>query len=118
MYGSLEGQDLSFLIGAQLIQVCIGENDVVLNMHPDVSMMIASNVSVTAKQGETSTLESSLDIGTAMAKLLGSSVVEVTGESDGTLVLGWSLGSVTRILDTWADYESYTIRHGETVIVV
>ena len=49
---------------------------------------------------------------------LNQTVAEAEGSEDGTLRLAFDTGETLTIYDDSAEYESYTIRHGERVIVV
>ena len=118
MHGLPPDVDLSFFAGCQLLQVCVGENEVILNLHADISIMIASTVRVVHPGGETDTADRSTDIGPAVLILLGKEICEASGSPDGTLRLVWSDGSALEILDSWKEFESYTVRHGDTLIVV
>lgn len=118
MYGLAQGTDLSFFEGATLIQVCIGENEVVLNFHPSISVMIASNVVVLDIDGGSQTLEDSKAIGLAATSFLGNEIAEAVVKEAGTTALRWSGGEVLEIRDTWENFESYTITYDEIRIVV
>lgn len=118
MYGLPVETDLSFLRSAALIQVCIGENETILNLHPRISIMIASSVQIVLPSGPPSTLEDPKLIGPAMLPLLGSPIAEVSIVPPGTLRLIWSSGHILDILDSWKEFESYTVTNGDTVIVV
>jgi len=116
MYGIPPGTDLSFLIGLELENVSIGHHSVVLNLHPDTSVMIATDVRLFSDGP--ATLEDAKSIGVSLLPFLGRSIVEAEGSPDGTLKLTWSDGHVFEILDSAAEYESYTIRHGNQTLVV
>jgi hypothetical protein len=119
MYGLPLNTDVGFLIGAHLIQVCIGENDVVLNLHPDASVMIAGSIRVDSSEHETTkTLEKSADIGLTLVPMLGDEILEARVLPEGTLRLTLSSGSALELLDSWDQFESYTIKSGARVIVV
>jgi hypothetical protein len=49
---------------------------------------------------------------------LGSSISEVSIVPPGTLRLTWSSGHILNVLDSWEEFESYTVTNGDTVIVV
>lgn len=117
MYGFPPDVDLSFLEGAVLVQVCVGENEIILNLEPNISIMATSTVLV-EREGQRDTCDDARTAGIALLPLLGASVVTVIGSADGTLDVSWSRGIRTRILDSWQDFESYTIRHGARVYVV
>ena len=118
MFGLPVGVDLTFLLGAALIQVCIGENEVVLNFDSDVSIMCASTVRYTRVGGAAESLDDARDAGKVLVELLSAVIEGASGSTDGTLLLRWSSGGQVELLDSWKEYESYTVRHGETMIVV
>lgn len=118
MYGLAQDTDLSFFDGATLVQVCIGENEVILNFHPAISVMIASNVVVLDADGGAQTLESAKEIGLNATSFLGIDVTEAVVKEAGTTALKWSRGEVLEIRDTWDNFESYTISYNEIRIVV
>lgn len=119
MYGLPKSVDLSFLVGATLIQVCVGENEVVLNFDGDISVMSASSVRY-AQAGERDAVlfEEARPAGQVLLGLLGTAISEVANYGDGTVGLLWSSGERVELLDSWKEYESYTIRHGDLLIVV
>ncbi|PZS17246.1 MAG: hypothetical protein DLM57_08820 [Pseudonocardiales bacterium] len=118
MYGLPPDVDLSFLDGATLIQVCVGENEVILNFHPDSSIMIASSVQLTGPEYAPRLIESARDTGTALLEVLGGIVSRAAALPAGTTTITWTSGHELQILDTWPQYESYTISHDDVVIVV
>ena len=118
MYGLPEDVNLDFFLGATLIQVCVGENEVILNFHPEISVMIAGSVGVTGPDSTQRVLDDARAAGAAILGVLGASVSKVSGTPDGTLRLSCSDGTVLEIYDSWEEFESYTVHHGETVIVV
>jgi hypothetical protein len=118
MYGLPAGVDLSFLVGATLIQLCVGENELILNLHPDISVMVASVVEF---DGLSDCVSEPGDPSKAILKLLpllGHEVAGVRGSTDGTLEVLWDTGERMRIMDSWREFESYTIRQGDHMIVV
>ncbi len=110
--------DLSFLVGATLTQVCIGENEFILNFDTGPAIMVASSVRISARHAEAVELDSAVAAGGKLTAELGGRVESAVGTVDGTTTLTWSSGTVVSLLDNWADYESYTIRHGSTIVVV
>jgi hypothetical protein len=115
---SLEGVDLSFLVGATLIQVAIGYHEVILHTEPRRSIMVASDVRVSTDSDEPRILDSARDIGVAFLPLLGQAIVQAVDASHGNLMLRWTDGTTTEILNTFPNYESFTITHPGGIIVV
>ena len=118
MYGLPKDVDLAFFLGTKLLQVCVGENEVIANFDPAVSVMIASAVRLHPAGDVLRTLEDSRVIGSALIPLVGSAVHDASAMPDGTLHLAWENGTIVEILDSWAEFESYTIRNGDDLIVV
>ena len=118
MNGLPDDIDLNFFVGANLIQVCIGENEVIANLDADISLMIASSVRLAVHAGEMKVCDDAKALGIALVPLLGHAVVEASGTVDGTLRLTWDGGTVVEILDSFKEFESYTVRHGAELIVV
>jgi hypothetical protein len=118
MYGLPADTDLSFLKDATLIQVCVGENEIILNLHPQISIMFTAVVRLLNQGGEELVSEESLQLAPALLPLLGSTVADVSIVPPGTLRLAWSSGQVLDLIDSEEHYESYTITNGDKVIVV
>lgn len=117
MYG-LPTDDLTFLEGTRLLQVCIGSNEVILNFDREVSITIESTFRVRSSEGEDIVFENSPSSAAALAELLSERVTEVHGQTDGTLRLLFSRGAVLEIYDSSKNYESYQVRHGQVQYIV
>lgn len=100
------------------MQVCIGENEVILNMTSEISIMITSNVLIIREQGPEERSEDARHAGASMLAILGNTIVQVQGTRDGTLRIKWDSGAELHIFDTWKEFESYTIRNGVSLLVV
>lgn len=118
MFGLPEDVDLSFLVHATLLQVCLGESETIMNLEPGISMMIASVMVLEIAGEERREFDSTLDCARFLVPLLGQSIVGVDGQPDGRLTLDWSGDVRLEILDSYEEFESYTIRQGNTLIVV
>ncbi len=118
MYGLPSSVDLSFLQGTTLLQLCIGENEVVFRLDPDVDIMVATEVRITLLTQIHVTSDSASDAGRSVMHLIGKSVHRALGTRDGTLKLDWDNGESLEIFDTSPFYESYTIHHPGGIIVV
>ena len=119
MYGLKADVDLSFFMGTDLVQLAVGPGDVQFNFSgPVLSLGVQSVVSVAVQ----SRIEHSskgivqewggdehMPLSAAsLLGLIGSSVVSVRGDPDGTLTLEFSNGDVVRVFDT-EGYEAYQI---------
>ena len=118
MYGLTPETDFSFLKDATLVQVAIGENEVILRFYPQCSIMIASSVSIYAPGEPEALLEDARQIGISLLPILGTDIAGASAIPPGTLRLTWRSGHTLDVLDSWRDYESYTVTTGDRVIVV
>jgi Family of unknown function (DUF6188) len=100
MYGLPETTDLSFFQGESLIQVCVGQNEVILQLSGHISVMLASLIRLKSPTGEERLIEDARQSGAALLPLIGSSVSAVHAVSPGTLRLAWISGEVLQILDS------------------
>jgi hypothetical protein len=96
----------------------VGENETILRLDPDISIMVASAVHVTEPGGTDVYLTHAREVGARLLSLLGDHIAAVMAILPGTLRLSWSSGSVLEIIDSWDRFESYTITNGDRTIVV
>jgi len=119
------GTDVSFLVGATLTQVCIGQHEVNLNLSsgnpwtdPGASITVESAIRLVLPTQAEFTSDAPALIGPALLPLLGSAVSSASVIQPGTLRLAWTSGHVLDIIDSVEHYESYTVNHGDNIIVV
>jgi hypothetical protein len=118
MNGLPEGTDLTFLLNRELIQVCVGLYQVILNFDGKVSISIEGDFIAelkgrTAKRGKKLPMSASV-----LLDLLGQRVEEVQGSADGTLSLKLGHAATITIFDSNREFESYQIWNGTELIVV
>lgn len=118
MYGLPEDIDLTFLHGKELLQVCIGLNEVILNFHGQVSITVESEFTHMARTGEVTRFQDCRSSALALASFLGISLSTVKGAADGTLTLCFSNEEILEVYDDSKEFESYQIRIGSRLIVV
>jgi len=118
MYGLPSDLDLSFLVGATLLQVCIGANEVILRFDRDASITIESRFSVCDLNGHTIVFDDAPSSAACLAELLSDSITDVLGCPDGTLRLSFAEGGFLEVYDSSNDYESYQIQHAQDIHVV
>ena len=80
--------------------------------------MVASMMVLEIAGEERHEFDSAADSARFLVPLLGQSIVAVDGHPDGRLTLEWSSKARLEILDSFEEFESYTIRQGSTIIVV
>jgi hypothetical protein len=118
--------DVSFLRGATLGQICIGTNELILNIQPagdpriepGTSIMTECAVRLVQPTREEVTSDDSTVLGPLLVPLLGIAVSSVSILAPGTLRLTWASGHILDLIDSESRYESYVITHGKKVIVV
>jgi hypothetical protein len=80
--------------------------------------MVASSMRLTTTNEIETTIEDARSASGPLVALVGGSIARARGFPNGTLELFWANGSRLEILDTWSEYESYEIRHGDTLLIV
>ena len=116
MNGLPEDFDASFLVGAILVQVCVGLHEVILRFVADIDITIECDVDVTTGTGSVA-LALAPEIGSAFIGALHQRVAAARGSPEGDLAI--ELGDVRFTLHDSSDaYESYHVRHGDRLVVV
>lgn len=119
MYGLPKDIDLSFLVGKTIIQVCVGFNELILNLDEgQISICIQSVCAYHSEDGPTLEIEAYPVSASTICGLLGKPIIQAQSEENGTLTLKFLGGSVFTIYDDDKQYESYQIKHGDKLIVV
>ena len=115
MYGVPEKDDLVGLVGKELIQICIGVNQVFLQFEKNVRINVESRIEYPTFGGEVGNFccENAFLIG-----LLGSTVSEVYRADNRTLGITFSNGNSVELKDDSDQYESFQIKIGDDLIVV
>jgi len=118
VYGLPEGIDLTFFAHKMLIQVCIGAHDLILNFEGGINISIASCIEMASPTVPSRRYEDFRQASSALVALITRSVASAAREDAGTLTLLFEGGERVSVFDDSTQYESYTIRHGEELIVV
>jgi len=118
MYGLPRDVSLDFFPGKTLIQVCFGPHDLIFNFDGDVSVSVMSSVGYEGADGQRYHHDDYRQIAPIVLGLLNQSVTSATGDEAGTLTLKYSGGGTLHVYDDSSEYESYTIRNGEQMIIV
>jgi hypothetical protein len=118
MYGIPEDVDLGFLIGTEVLQICIGKWDVQIHLFDGVGITIESAFQH-LPEGNTIRVEpSTARQATTLVSLLGASISQVSRESDKVLAMHFSNGDTLRIIDDSPQYEAFHIGWRDRLIVV
>lgn len=118
MYGLPKGADFTFLESLTLLQICFGEHDLILNFD-DASITIMSAIRI--KNSDALGIQKYIDYRSAapqILNLIGKSLMEVTTEEPGTLVLTFADACRLCIDDDSSDFESFIIEHRDRTWVV
>jgi hypothetical protein len=119
MYGLPEDLDLSFFIGTTLIQLGMGEHQIAFVLHPDVRLSVGSRMRLTNPEAEMFTIDEDYrETAGVLLHLISHDVQTANRTPSGALRLEWSNGAALEVDDDSDQYESYTINHGDRLIVV
>lgn len=118
MYGLPKNIDLSFLVGRELLQVCIGSNDLILHFDDRVSILITSNCHWKSISGVGVEIDSYAESANMICRPLGSKILNATSDESGTLSMKFSNGDAFMLFDDSQQFESYVIECPDRRIVV
>jgi hypothetical protein len=117
MYGLKKNEDISFLVSATLVQICIGRNDLILNFDNGAKITILSDFSVSS-DGQPYTRFNDFLVGSpALLFLLSEVIAEASATSDGGLRIIFDSSARFEIFDTSNEYESFYISYKDKFIV-
>jgi len=109
MNGIPSDADWSFLVGKELLQVCIGLHQVALRFDCEVAVNIECNFEhlrpATHKHSQTALSTHA----TTLVSLLGSRIESATSEGTKTLALSFTNAEILKIHDDSASYESFQV---------
>jgi hypothetical protein len=118
MYGVPADLDLSFLRGAELIQVCLGLHQLQFHFHPAGSISVEGGWVLLDASG--ARLDGRHDGPDRppyqLHRLLGRCVAEFEVSAPGWFALQFEGGEVLRVFDDSAQYESFQIEPGGIVV--
>jgi hypothetical protein len=117
VYGLAEDTDLGFLIGAELLQVSVGSNEVIFRFDKEISITVEAEFLISSGGIETR-FDDAPGAASAAAGLLRETVVGSRVLSGGTLSLQLSGDKGLTMFDSSTMYESYQIHHGQGSIIV
>jgi hypothetical protein len=118
MYGLPVGEDLTFLLGKELIQVCAGLHQTILYLNGDTSISLECKFEVSKLLDGESEGRSCCSTTETLLTPLGSRIVSVANKGDGELAVAFSDGSTLVIFDSNPDHESYQISDSTHSIIV
>ena len=111
-------KDFEFLKYKDLVQVCVGLNQVILRFDDDIVISIETPLTLQNEAGSKITYESNKDIGKELMSLLGERIVNVSVVRPRILRLAFNTGTVVDLIEDEEPYESFHIKSKGRVIVV
>jgi hypothetical protein len=118
MYGIPSGMDLSFFNERTLIQVCIGAHDLILNFDGGVSVAVTSSVALATSAVPYHRQDDFREAASCLVRLIDRKVESAGSEGAGTLRIRFAGDDTLYIFDDSEQYESYTIKNRERLIIV
>ena len=121
MYGLPEPKKVEFLKGKVLLQVCFGQNEIVLGIDEDIRLTIESKFTHSFNNERELVIKEFNEYikhSDRVVALIGRTITKATGHEDGTLCLVFDDDYFFTIYDDSEHYESYTIKYGNVLIVV
>jgi hypothetical protein len=111
-------EDLRFLVDTELLQVCVGRNEIVLALFDNIRITVLSRFSVAGVGDTAKEYEDPVEGAPALLALIGDTVVSARAREDGGLCLVFRSGAVVSVYDDSDEFESFTIANGTRLIVV
>jgi len=110
MYGLNKSVKLDFLLGKQLIQVCIGSHQTILRFDGDTIITVEGLSRLAAKRGSEIEIHPNRpEEAGKLVCLLGRAIQGVVNTGNGDIELVFTSGESLKILDSNKNYESYQI---------
>lgn len=118
MYGLPQDVSVGFFEGKVLLQACFGAHDLILNFDGDVNVTVSSSIGWAPLGGPIQQSDDFRHSALRVLDLLNQPVTSASAVDAGTLSLQFPDGSKLYVYDDSKEYESYTIRNGDQMIVV
>ena len=117
MYPLPEIEKLAEITGTDLLQICIGQNEVILRFDKDVTITILDIFVLRDTNGHETVQEAGPSAAASVAALLGQRVAEIR-RSDDILTICFGQGCQLELRGTSDRYESYWVKIGDRLMVV
>lgn len=116
MYGFNQIKQNNLLVGAELLQICIGENEIILNFFPDGISITVFDVKGFL-ENNSFMFEPLVSVQKRIGQI-GKAVHKFTVISNDTAILLMADGAEIVLKDDSSEFESVTIKCAEGVIVI
>jgi Family of unknown function (DUF6188) len=118
MYGLPSDPAVDVLKGQTLIQICFGENDLFLNFSGNLSFGIYSSIGLGVNADRVIKSSDFVKLSQELLRLLSVLVSDVTWAKDGRISITFETGYVVELYDDSEQFESYTIKRPDGVVIV
>lgn len=118
MYKFDQKTDLSFLQGSTLIQICVGQNEIILNFDNDVRITMLASYAVTSALKASERFETSAAGIPSLMPLLGDKIACAIPTESGGVEVTFESNAQLELLDDSAEFESFWISGRTEKIIV
>lgn len=118
MYGLPKNIDLSHLLQRELLQVCIGFNDLILRFDERILITITGECSYITNDEVVTEIESYCQSANLFCRLLGNKILEVIAQESGNLSLKFSNRDILMLRNDSTQFESFVIESPSGNIIV
>lgn len=116
MYGFYQIKDENFFVGAELTQVCIGGNEIIMNFFPDGNSITVFNPKVFL--ADNSFIFEPLTGIRRGIRQIGKVVDRLAIKDENVAILSFSDGSEIILRDDSAEFEAVALRYGGRTVIV
>ena len=117
MHGLKPDEGVSFFCNLELLQVCIGRNEVIFNFDGETAVTVTGGFKI-GPTGSPNFYDDPIAAASALASLVGGVATSATPTASGGLLLKFNSGTNLIFLDDSSQYESFVIRHADKLVVV
>lgn len=117
MHGLTENDDFSFLVSKELIQICIGFNQVIMQFDGDISISVETPIKHIDSCGNEYIYENNKSIGSEFISLLGKGITSVIPNA-GVLKLVFDKGEAIELVEDDKAFESFHISMAAKTIAI
>ena len=118
MYGLDKNENINFLVGKELLQVCVGAFQVILILDNDITITLECEYEYEFNSQKINCSSDIPEQACSLLKSLGSKITNISNLGNGDIELGFSGGSVLKIYDSNKNSESYQIISPQKDIIV
>jgi hypothetical protein len=109
MYGLSADIKLGFLCGRELVQIAVGQFQLILKFDADISISVEGDFDHMRNGKSQLEAESLPEAAASLLRLLGANITHVENRGIGDIYMHFSTGEVVSVSDSNSDTESYEI---------